>query len=134
MYLIILKVLVYYQLLRAAQADREAAQKALRDEQAAHGVFRPWYNNHKKPQVEQLEKTINDLKMTIQTLTVETGDLMMTNQSLTKEMDDLKVNHTPNNISDNNINNHINNISDNNINNHINRCNSNTHIITSGEG
>ena len=37
-----------------------------------------------------MDKTINDLKMTIQTLTTE--------------MDDLKVNRTPNNINDHNNN------------------------------
>ena len=45
----------------------------------------------------------------------------LTIQKLTKTIDELTVHYTPHNISDNNIDNHIN------------RCNSNTHIITTGE-
>ena len=86
MYRIILKVLVYYQLLRDAQDSRLAVQKEL-DE------FRSWYLNEKKPQFFSLQATIEDLKMT--------------NQNLTKE----KVNRTPNNNNNvNNINNYVNNI------------------------
>ena len=87
MYRIILKVLVYYQLLRDAQDSRRDVQKEL-DE------FRSWYYNTKKPQFQQQEKTIEDLKTT--------------NQNLTKE----KVNRTPNNNNNyvNNINNYVNNI------------------------
>ena len=91
MYLLILKVLVYYQLLRVAQDSRRDVQKDL-DE------LRNWYYRTKKPQFQQQEKTIEDLKMTIQNLTNE------------------KVNRTPNN--NNNNDNHSNN-NDNHSNNYI---------------
>ena len=67
---------------------------------AAFEKLQEWYYKTK----EDFQTTIEDQKITIQTLT--------------KEMDELKVNHTPNNISDNNSNNHIN------------RCNSNTYGIS----
>ena len=82
MYRIILIALVYYQLLRDAQDSRLAVQKELEE-------FRSWYYSTKKPQFQQQEKTIEDLKMTIQNLTNE------------------KVNRTPNN--NNNNDNHSNN-------------------------
>ena len=93
MYRIILIALVYYQLLRDAQAQRLEVQKEF-DE------FRSWYRNEMKPQFFSLQATINDLKMT--------------NQNLTKE----KVNRTPNNNNNNNNANNINNYV-NNINNYI---------------
>ena len=86
MYLLILKVLVYYQFLR----DEQAAHRATR---AEHDELISWYHNEKKPQFFSLQATINDLKTT--------------NQNLTKE----KVNRTPNNNNNvNNINNYVNNI------------------------
>ena len=87
MYRIILKVLVYYQLLRDAQDSRRDVQKEL-DE------LKSWYRNEKEPQFFSQQATIDDLKMT--------------NQNLTKE----KVNRTPNNDNNNvnNINNYVNNI------------------------
>ena len=86
MYRIILKVLVYYQLLRDAQDSRRDVQKEL-------DALKFWYYNAKKPQFFSQQATIDDLKMT--------------NQNLTKE----KVNRTPNNNNNvNNINNYVNNI------------------------
>ena len=80
MYRIILKVLVYYQLLRDAQDSRRDVQKEL-DE------LKSWCRNEMEPEFFRLQATIDDLKMT--------------NQNLTKE----KVNRTPNNN-----NNYVNNI------------------------
>ena len=79
------KVLVYYQLFR----DEQAAHRATRTEfQELHS----WYTNHKKPPVQQMQKTIDDLEKT--------------NQTPTKE----RVNRTPNNNNnDNNSNNNVNN-------------------------
>ena len=65
MYLLILKVLVYYRFLR----DEQAAHRATR---AEHDELKSWYYNTKKPQVQQLQKTIDDLEKTIQNLTNET--------------------------------------------------------------
>ena len=82
-YLLILNVLVYYQLLRDEQAAHTTTLSALRE-------WDSWYHTHKKPQVQQLQKTIDDLKMTIENLTNE------------------KVNRTPNNNNNgNNSNNYI---------------------------
>ena len=86
MYLIILIVLVYYQLLRDAQALLDDERKAHKATRTGWQGLTSWYNNHKKPQVEQLKVTNVDLKTT--------------NQTLTKEIVSLKVNHTPNNISE----------------------------------
>ena len=68
MYLLILKVLVYYQLLRGSQDSHRDAQKA-------HDTLLNWYYSAKKPQFQQQEKTIEDLKMTISTLTKELDTL-----------------------------------------------------------
>ena len=86
MYLLILKVLVYYQFLR----DEQAAHRATR---AEHDELKSWYRNEKEPQFFSQQATIDDLKMT--------------SQNLTKE----KVNRTPNNNNNvNNINSYVNNM------------------------
>ena len=87
MYRIILIALVYYQLLRDAQAQRDEAQQKI-------DGLHSWYRNEMWPEVEHLKTTIDNLKMT--------------NQNLSKEKVNRTLNNNNNNV--NNINNYVNNI------------------------